>query len=62
MNITLTLTFSWPIAAMILAWLWLPVCVAIGNTLQMEWWLNVLVISVFAAFGMTIFAVVSVFI
>lgn len=60
MTINLAIHIGWPIAAMILAWCWLPVCVGIGNVLQREWWFNVLALSVGCALVLTVFALVSV--
>lgn len=56
MDINLRITLGWPIAAMILAWLWLPACAWIGNVLQREWWFNVLAFSFGSAVVLTIFA------
>jgi hypothetical protein len=57
-TISFHVSLGWPIAAMILAWIWLPVCIGIGNLLQVETWMGVFILSVFSAIGLTAFALI----
>lgn len=56
--VTISFHMHWLALATVISFAWLPVCIAIGNRLQREWWLNVLIISV--AVFMVLFAALAI--